>query len=113
MEDCEILDLIQIEGRFHKFVVETKNELNVLEHIASCSTCRARIHRDLSQGKDTFEFGNVFKKIVYESNIPDFKDFENLDNFINARIKWRKEKLLEVLDSAEIELKFLRSEIAN
>lgn len=111
MEDCETLDLLRVEGRFLRFIAETHSELNVLEHVEQCETCRARIRQDIQQNTPNIDFGNLFQRSVDDPTVPQYSDYNELDNFIDARIHWRKNKLTQLLDSAELEIRDLQKRL--
>jgi len=91
MGKCDTIELLRLEGRYLKFIVENHTELNLLEHVEKCEECQKEILRA----------------------VPQSSDYRNPVNFINARIQWRKRRLKELMENAEMELKSLRARLAD
>jgi hypothetical protein len=113
METCNTIELIKLEERFLKFIAETHIELTLLEHLEKCITCRQNISKNIVENKGSEDFGNLFKKTVDDDKIPKYKDSEDIEIFINARIQWRSEHLEQIQKNAELELQNLREKIKN
>ncbi|MCW4048887.1 MAG: hypothetical protein NWE89_04040 [Candidatus Bathyarchaeota archaeon] len=113
MEDCETLDLLRLEGRYMKFIVETMSELNLLEHVEKCETCRDKVRKAMENDQHLADFGNLFEKTVEDETVPQHSDYKNPDNFMDARIQWRKRRLKQLLENAELELQDLRKRVKN
>ena len=111
MKECETLNLLKIEGSYLKFIVETITELNLLEHMETCKVCKSHLIDALEKDLHITVLGNLFLKHYEEKTIPQFKNYNDTKNYVDARIQWRKLKLNEILKNANIELKDLRSKI--
>ena len=57
------------------------------------------------------EYGNLFQRQVEDETIPQYTDYKHVDNFIKARINWRRRRLQELIKDAEMELEDLRKRI--
>jgi len=111
MERCEKVDLLKLQGQYLGFLVANHTELNVLEHIEECGKCREKIFKSIKNEKTLPEFGNLFQRSFEDQSISQYKDYKNINNFINARIQWRKRKLKKIIEDAEIELKDLETRL--
>ena len=111
MQECETLNLLKIEGSYLKFIVEIITELNLLEHIETCNACKTNLVETVEKDQFVTALGNLFLKHYEEKTIPQFKNYNDTKNYVDARIQWRKLKLNEILKNANIELKDLRSKI--
>jgi hypothetical protein len=109
MGDCEQLNLRRLEGRYLKFIVENHAELNLLEHVENCTACRERIKRLVETGGPSADFGSLFQREHDDSSAPRFTEPEE---FMDARIQWRKNRLTQLNESAEAELEDLRRRIS-
>jgi len=109
MEDCEQLSLRRLESRYLKFIVENHAELNLLEHVEKCIECRERIRRLVETGGHSADFGSLFQREIEDPSAPRFTDPEE---FMDARIQWRKNRLTQLNESAEAELEDLRGRIS-
>lgn len=112
MESCEQLDLRRLEGNYLKFIVENHAELDLLEHVENCITCRERIKRLVETDGHSPEFGSLFQREADDPAAPRFTDHRDPMDFIDARIQWRKNRLKQLNESAEAELDDLRRRIS-
>ncbi|HUV54242.1 MAG TPA: hypothetical protein VMW03_03450 [Candidatus Krumholzibacteriaceae bacterium] len=112
MEDCEQLNLRRLEGNYLKFIVENHAELSLLEHVEKCITCREQIKKLAETGGHSPDFGNLFQREADDPVAPQFTDHSDPEDFIDARIKWRKNRLTHLNESAEAELEDLRRRIS-
>ncbi len=111
MGKCETIDLLRLEGRYLKFIVETHTELNLLEHVEGCDECKKEVLRAVEKDEPLADYGNLFQKEVEDQIVPQWGDYKKPVNFIDARIQWRKRRLKELLENAELELSNLRDRI--
>jgi hypothetical protein len=109
MGDCEQLSLRRLEGRYLKFIVENHAELSLLEHVEKCIACRERIKRLMETGGHAADFGSLFQREIDDPSAPRFTEPEE---FMDARIQWRKNRLTQLNESAEAELEDLRGRIS-
>lgn len=109
MEDCDRLDLLWLEGRYMGFIVETNTELDILEHLERCGSCRAKVLKAVEEDEKILGLGSLFQRGLGEEGIPVYEG--DPESFVDARISWRKEKLEELLRSAEVELEDLRQRL--
>ena len=112
MGDCEQLELRRLEGRYLKFMVENHAELNLLEHVEKCIECREHIKRLVETGGTSADFGDLFQSDITDPSAPRFKDHGDPEGFMDARIRWRKNRLEQLNESAEAELEDLRGRIS-
>lgn len=112
MEDCEQLNLRRLEGSYLKFIVENHAELSLLEHIEECTTCREHIKKLVETNGYSADFGNLFQREADDSTAPQFTDHSDTEDFMDARIQWRKSRLKQLNESAEAELEDLRKRIS-
>ncbi len=112
MEDCEQLRLRRLEGSYLKFIVENHAELSLLEHVETCAACRELVKQLVETGGQSADFGSLFQRELDESTAPRFVDHSDPEEFIDARIQWRKNRLTQLNESAEAELENLRKRIS-
>ena len=112
MEDCEQLNLRRLEGNYLKFIVENHAELSILEHIEKCTMCRERIKKLVETDDSSTDFGSLFQREADDSTAPQFTDHRDTEDFIDARIQWRINRLKQLNESAETELEDLRKRIS-
>lgn len=112
MGACDKIELLRLEGRYLQFVVETHTELNLLEHVELCQDCKKEILEAVENDTPLADYGNLFQKKVEDPIVPQSNDYSNPVNFIDARIHWRKRRLKELLENAEMELSSLRARIS-
>lgn len=112
MVECEQLNLRRLEGRYLKFMVENHAELSLLEHVEKCVECRERIRRLVETGGHSADFGSLFQGEVGDPSAPRFEDHGDPEEFMDARIRWRKNRLAQLNESAEAELEDLRGRIS-
>ena len=113
MGRCETIELLRLEGRYLKFIVENHTELNLLEHVEGCGECKEEILRAVEKDEPLADYGNLFQKEVDDPIVPQSSDYRDPVNFIDARIQWRKRRLNELMENAEMELSSLRVRLAD
>jgi TorA maturation chaperone TorD len=113
MGKCDTIELLRLEGRYQKFIVENHTELNLLEHVEKCEDCKEEILRAVEKDELLADYGNLFQKEVADPIVPQSSDYKNPANFIDTRIQWRKRRLNELMENAEMELKSLRARLAD
>lgn len=111
MGKCETIELLRLEGRYLKFIVENHTELNLLEHVEECEECKKEILQAVENDTPLADYGNLFQKDVEDQIVPQWSDYKNPVNFIDARIQWRKRRLKELMENAELELGNLRERL--
>lgn len=111
MGRCDTIELLRLEGRYLKFIVENHTELNLLEHVEKCEDCKEEILRAVEKDEPLADYGNLFQKEVADPIVPQSSDYKNSANFIDARIQWRKRRLNELMENAEMELKSLSARL--
>ena len=111
MGKCETIEFLRLEGRYLKFTVETHTELNLLEHVEKCTECKNEIHNAVEKDEPLVDYGNLFQKNVEDQIVPQWTDYRKPENYIDARIQWRKRRLKELLENAELELNDLRERL--
>jgi hypothetical protein len=111
MKDCEILDLLRVEDKYLKFIIDVHTELNFLEHFESCRICLEYIKNNLEDNKELFEFGDLFDKYSVNEKYPKYSEFENIEYFLYSRIQNRKNQLKDILEKTEIELSELKKRL--
>ena len=111
MGKCETIELLRLEGRYLKFIVENHTDLNLLEHVEKCSDCKEEILRAVEKNEPLADYGNLFQKDVEDQIVPQWSDYKNPVNFIDARVQWRKRRLRELMENAELELGNIRERI--
>jgi hypothetical protein len=112
MGDCEQLSLRRLEGKYLKFIVENHAELDLLEHVEKCTACRERVKRIVETDGLSPDFGSLFQREIDEKTAPRFTDHSDPGGFMDARIRWRKNRLSQLNESAEAELEDLRKRIS-
>ena len=112
MGDCEQLSLRRLEGKYLKFMVENHVELSLLEHVEKCAACRERVKRLVETGSHSPDFGSLFHREIDDKTAPWFTDHSDPGGFMDARIKWRKNRLTQLNESAEAELEDLQKRIS-
>ena len=111
MEECDVLDLLRLEGQYLIFIAETHTELNLLEHLEKCPTCREHVRSCIRKDVKAEDWGSLFQWDLSGSTAPPLKDYTDIDEFIMARIRWRKANLIKLLESAEVEVESLKFDI--
>lgn len=111
MGKCEKIEMLRLEGRYLKFIVETHTELNLLEHVEECEDCIEEILRAVEKDEPLADYGNLFQKEVDNEIVPQWGEYKNPVNFIDARIQWRKRRLQELMKNAELELGNIRDRL--
>lgn len=113
MGKCEKIEMLRLEGRYLKFIIETHTELNLLEHVEECDDCKEEILRAVEKDEPLADYGNLFQKDVEDEIVPQWEDYKNPVNFIDARIQWRKRRLQELMKNAELELSNIRTRLSD
>ena len=119
-ESCEPLWLLAVESEYIGFLVSLESEKRVLEHIASCETCRSRLRTVIEKAESEDELDEVFHRELNlwrgesssaTKNCPLRDDFQEIDSYIDARITWRVGILRKLSSDAELELSHLSERI--
>lgn len=111
MARCDKINLLKLQGQYLGFIVENHAELNILEHIEQCTGCRQQILEAVEKDQPLPDYGNLFQRKFDDETVPQYGDYKNPVNFINARINWRKRKLKELIKNAEMELEDLETRL--
>jgi hypothetical protein len=111
MGKCDKIEMLRLEGRYLKFIVENHTELNLLEHVETCDDCKEEVLRAVEKDEPLADYGNLFQKVVEDDIVPQWDDYKNPENFIGARIQWRKRRLQELMKNAELELGNIREQL--
>jgi hypothetical protein len=111
MQKCDKVNLLKLQGQYLMFIVENTAELNILEHIEECKECRANIIKAVKQDKPLPDYGNLFQREFDDQTVPQYSDYTKTENFVDARVQWRKRKLKELIKNAEIELADLETRL--
>jgi hypothetical protein len=119
-EDCEPLWLLHMEAEYIGFMVSVESESRLLRHVRGCGDCKKKL-RLIHSGERTpgDELEELFsidlnEKLLNSSSMLDCPlrgNYPDADAFIEARIDWRLEKLHNILQNAELELKNLSEKI--
>jgi len=119
-EDCEPLWLLHIEAEYIDFLLSIETEIRLLKHIRGCRVCKDKLALIFSRERDPAdELEELFaidlpEKLLNSSallNCPLRDNYADADDYIEARIKWRLEKLQTIISNAEMELKQIGSKI--
>ena len=102
---------MKLQGQYMKFIVENEAELNILEHIEKCSECREKIIDAINNDVGIPDYGNLFQREFKGQQVPQYSEYDDATSFMNARIQWRKNKLKELKDEAEMELSDLETRL--
>ena len=111
MQKCDKVNLLKLQGQYLMFIVENTAELNILEHIEECKECRANIIKAVKQDTPLPDYGNLFQREFDDQTVPQYSDYKKTENFVDARVQWRKRKLKELIKNAEIELADLETRL--
>ena len=111
MAKCDKVNLLKLQGQYLGFIVENHAELDILDHIEQCTDCRKKIQEGVLKDQSLPDYGNLFQREFEDSTVPQYSDYKNPMNFIDARIQWRKRKLKELIKDAEMELEDLESRL--
>jgi hypothetical protein len=57
------------------------------------------------------DYGTLFQREFDDKTVPQYHDYKNPMNFIDARVLWRKQKLKELIKNAEMELEDLENRL--
>lgn len=106
-----MLDLLWLEGRYLGFIAETGTELNILEHLERCGSCRAKVIKAIEDDESVLGLGSLFQRSSVEEEAPNYEG--DPEAFMDARMAWRRRKLEDLLRSAELELEDLRRGLAS
>ena len=93
---CNILDLLSLEGKYISFIADLENEIDILEHLQSCETCRTSIMETTRNDRAATE--NPWSMLL--SNVGE----EGFEGSIDVRIRPRLRKLRGMRADAVIEL---------
>ncbi len=74
--------------------------------------CRERVKRLIETGGPSTNFGSLFQREMDDPSAPRFTDHSDPEDFMDARIRWRKNRLKQLNESAEAELEDLRRRIS-
>jgi hypothetical protein len=122
-QDCEEFRLHELKGEYASFILDLESEANLLEHVLGCKRCRDSIRRLIEggRGQDVW-WGSLFngelQSLLGEEGVtftgrtgecPRLRDYSDVDDFIEDRIRWRAKRLLEIRSYAEEELKALKA----
>jgi len=111
MDSCDKVNLLKLQGQYMGFIVEGQTELEILDHIESCTECRQEIKEALENDKPLPDYGNLFQRDMENPAVPRYSDYKKPMNFIDARIQWRKNRVKQLMKEAEMELKDLESRL--
>lgn len=111
MQKCDKVNLLKLQGQYLMFIVENTAELNILEHIEQCKSCRSNIIKAVKEDRPLPDYGNLFQREFDDQTVPQYNDYKNPENFVDARVQWRKRKLKELIKNAEIELSDLETRL--
>jgi hypothetical protein len=109
-----------VESDYIGFLVSVETEARLLKHIQKCRGCRDKLapiytkERDPVDELETLFAVDLPEKLLNSSAMLDCPlrdNYMNADDYIEARIKWRLEKLKNIVTNAEIELKQIGSKI--
>jgi hypothetical protein len=111
---CEAFRLLELRGEYESFLVELESELAFLRHIVECKICGEKAKRmvDIEEGDDTW-WSNLFSRMLPENlgeaqvsvkPCPRLDDYEDLEAFIAARVRWRIQRVEGIRGNAKIEL---------
>ena len=113
-DTCEDFSLLELSGKYRSFIIDLETELSLLKHIKECISCQETVRRIVLQEiiGDTW-WKNLFSEALpktlgeeqpFVEPCPRRDDYNNLDSFIKARIKWRIQRVETLKEDAEIEL---------
>ncbi|RLI03961.1 hypothetical protein DRO31_00435 [Candidatus Bathyarchaeota archaeon] len=111
MQKCDKVNLLKLQGQYLMFIVENTAELNILEHIEQCSGCKANIIKAVKEDRPVPDYGNMFQREFDDQTVPQYSDYKKPENFVDARVQWRKRKLKELIKNAEMELADLETRL--
>ena len=111
MENCDIVNLLKIRGQYLSFIIGGQTELDILDHIEQCDKCRRDINEAVENDKSLPDYGNLFQREMEDPAIPRFRDYKMVENFIDARIHWRRGRVKELMEEAEMELNDLETRL--
>lgn len=111
MENCDKVNLLKLQGQYLGFIIQEQTELEILDHIANCEECRQEIIDAVKNEEPLPDYGNLFQRDLANPTVPKFSDYDETENFIDARIQWRRNKVKELMEEAEIELKDLETRL--
>ena len=124
-QDCEEFRLHELKGEYASFILDLESEATLLEHVLGCKRCRDRIRRLIEGGGGQDDrWGGLFSgelpSLLGEEGVtlpgrtgdcPRLRDYSEVDDFIEDRIRWRARRLLEMRSDAEDELKALKARL--
>jgi hypothetical protein len=121
--ECEEFRLIELKGEYASFILDLEAEATLLRHILRCVRCHENARRFIEEGYGRGDWlGNLFSRELPDllgddivpgriGECPKLANYINIDDFIEDRIRWRANRLLEIKSDAEVELNDLRSRI--
>ena len=111
MQKCDKVNLLKLQGQYLMFIVENTAELNILEHIEICKQCMEKIIKAVEKDQPIPDYGNLFQRDFDDQTVPQYSDYKKPENFVDARVQWRKRKLKELIKNAEMELADLETRL--
>ena len=102
---------MKLQGQYLRFIIENQTELDILDHIEQCDECRQEIAEAIKAEKPLPDYGNLFQRQLNNPTVPQYGEYKKTENFINARIQWRRRKIKEHIEEAEMELKDLETRL--
>jgi len=120
---CEAFRLLELRREYESFIVELKSELAFLRHIVECKICGEEAKRmvDREESDDPW-WSNLFSGMLPENlgeaqvsvePFPRLDDYEDLEMFIVARVRWRIQRVEGIQGDAEIELKDINDRLSS
>ena len=111
---CEAFRLLELRRDYESFIVDLESELAFLRHIVECKICGEEAKRMVdSEESDDPWWSNLFSGMLPENlgeaqdsvePCPRLDDYEGLEAFIGARVRWRIQRVEGIRGDAEIEL---------
>jgi hypothetical protein len=118
---CENFSLLELSGKYSSFIIDLETELILLRHIRECIICQDVVKKIILQeevGDKWWEnlFSETLPKAIGEEQpfvepCPHREDYNNLDSFIKARIKWRIQRVETIKEDAKIELSDIQNRL--
>ncbi len=120
-DNCENFNLLELNGKYRSFIIDLETELNLLRHIRDCRVCQDEVKNIVLQKKvGDIWWGNLFSETLpkalgeeqpFVDPCPHREDYNNLDLFITARIKWRIQRVETIKEDAKIELSDIQNRL--
>ncbi|MHA2176489.1 MAG: hypothetical protein ACXACP_04695 [Candidatus Hodarchaeales archaeon] len=119
----EVFRLLELREEYTAFIVDLESELAFLKHIEDCKLCReeAKMMVNSERGEDTW-WSQLFSRWLPEifgedqtsvEPCPCLDDYRDLDAFIDARVRWRIQRVEGIRGDAEIELADLQDRLSS